>query len=424
MQLMMDQHRMAKAVPMAVLCILLMVIALISRDRRIVVGSAAHSARQSHRILHAQSQKQNKKEEKRIMDDSDDEEEQLKHQRRLAVDMSLYLNAYETPPYRMFSNSSNPKKVNGTRIAICVSGQLRSGNLTWTSGHIHQNAGARMFGDGDPATPVKTIIENMFKPLINLNHTIEGVDVFMYITAHPGQPNSTFWDGDPFNFEPSPGDTTVCNPFSNDPFFHGTGNKIFCLVEEEKQLITPILENNLYIWKSYTYRFTRGAKEQVLQQYYGMYRANLMAKQYALYTNTVYSHKIRVRPDTAVVKPFPPLSALDFGPKAGCPNGQIWYANKVIFKTGNEDWFNIGTTQNMDHLLDRYVDFISLSHVANWRGKDHWDLEDNAIGVMERYGVCMNWYYDIWMVVIRKEHHGFNTWVPPVEINQWKELST
>lgn len=324
----------------------------------------------------------------------------------------------------LFSNSTSPKKVNGTRIAVCISGQLRSGNLTWNSGHIHQNAGARMFGDGDPPTPISTIIEFMFIPLVKDNPTIEGLDVFMYVTAHPDQPNSTYWDGDPWTFEPSPGDTTVCTPFSNHPFFHKTGNKIFCLVEAEKQLLSPILENNLHIWQSYTYRYTRGAKEQVLQQYYGMYRANLMAKQYALYADVVYSHKLRVRPDTAVVKPFPLLSAMDFKPTPTCPNGQIWYANKVIYKSGNEDWFNIGTTETMDHLLDRYIDFTTLPHVANWRGKDHWDLEDNLIGVMERYGVCMNWYYDIWMVVIRRQNHAFNSWLPPVVINNWKELST
>lgn len=323
-----------------------------------------------------------------------------------------------------FAKLHNIYRGKGPRIAIIVSGQLRSGNLTWDSGHIHVNSASKMFGSGDPTTPVATIIENMLIPL-SKEPEIEGIDVFMYMTAHPDQPNSTYWDGVPLTFEPSVGDTTVCNPFSNHHFFHHTNHRIFCLVEPEVQLLTPIIEENLNIWDGYTYRWVKGGKEQVLQQYYGMYRANLASKEYALLTGANYTYKVRVRPDTAVVKPFPPLASMDFNPKQGCPGGQIWFANKVIFKTGNEDWFDIGKADSMNHLLDRYLDFISDSFQVNKRGKNHWDLEDNLIGIMEKYGVCMAWYYDIWMVVIRRiDYRGLNTWLPPHEPNQWVDLST
>lgn len=48
---------------------------------------------------------------------------------------------------------------------ICLIGQLRSANLTWTSGKIYQNINSRMFGKDDPPTTAATIVEFLFKPL-------------------------------------------------------------------------------------------------------------------------------------------------------------------------------------------------------------------------------------------------------------------
>lgn len=88
---------------------------------------------------------------------------------------------------------------------------------------------------------------------------------------------------------------------------------------------------------------------------------------------------------------------------AGNPNciGHILYANKVIYKSGNEDWFNIGLAEHMDRLLDRYIDFISTPFIHNSH-KAWWDLENHLVGLMTfRYKVCMGPNGDIWMVTHR-----------------------
>lgn len=303
------------------------------------------------------------------------------------------------------------------RIAICLTGQLRSSNLSWTSGHLVQNAAFRMFGRGDPPTPAATIVEWLFKPLAKLH----GVDVFMYLTAHPDQNNSA-WDGRPETYEAAVGDMRACQIFSDNEVFRNTGNRFFCIIEPEVQLM-DYFAARLPQWR--TYGKPLNHNEQALQQLYSLYRANLAAKQHAVIAEVQYSHKIRLRPDTAVVKPFPPLTALKFigGSNRGC-NTTIFFANKVIYRNGNEDWFNIGLAADMDILLDRYIEFISTPFIHNSR-KDWWDLENHLLGVVElRHRICLDWYFDIWMVVIRKENHNYNTWEPRKNDFQWVELST
>lgn len=198
-----------------------------------------------------------------------------------------------------FINYSSPYSVGGmskwNRTAIILSGQLRSANLTWFSGHIFQNINSRMFGKDDPPSTAATIVEFLFKPLALLH----GVDVFMYVTARPETASTYSWDGDPFTFEPRVGDVTACNPFSNNEIFRNTGNRFFCLVEPELQLMTPFIKE-FPCWKTYTYGKSEKLKEQVLQQLYGLYRANMASKQYALMTGVGYQYKVRLRPDTAV----------------------------------------------------------------------------------------------------------------------------
>eukprot|EP01038_Epipyxis_sp_PR26KG_P005261 gene5261-7310_t len=303
------------------------------------------------------------------------------------------------------------------RTAVIMTGQLRSSNITWTSGQILQNINSRMFGPDDPPTTALTIIEWLLKPIARTH----GVDVFMYLTANPLFEN-TPWDGSAFNYEPKLNDFNGCKVFSDNPFFQGTGNKFFCQIEPESELMTPFLLN-FTMWKTCSHV---AMKEQVLQQLYGLYRANLGVKQYMLASGTEYKYKIRMRPDIALVKEFPPLTSFDFSPPHGAPcRSMIYYANKHIYKSGNEDWFDIGLTEDMDHLLDRYVDFVSTPFLSSSH-KAWWDLEDHLTGLMHsRYGVCMGPKDDIWMVVIRKiQHQTINKWHLEPNKNQWKELST
>lgn len=320
-----------------------------------------------------------------------------------------------------YENDSFPFGYNTTgRIAIILTGQLRSANRSFTSGTLLVNSHLRNFGPQDPPSTAATIVEWLFKPLARKHP----VDVFMYLTAHP-ETNNSNWNGSPETYEPQAGDTRGCEIFSNNEVFKKTGNNFFCLVEPEVQLMNNWIWDFPY-WKQY---YTAVGpppqmKEQALQQLYAMYKANLACKQFALATGVSYAYKIRLRPDIAFLHPFPDLEAFDFNGRGSTPNGFIFFANKRVYNNGNEDWFNIGRAENMDHLLDRYNDLISMpilhSSVRAW-----FTLEENLVGTMgQRYGIGMGYHNDVWMVVIRVAYHTINTWEPAQNPLVWKQLSS
>eukprot|EP00981_Chlorochromonas_danica_P013738 scaffold6806_cov177-Ochromonas_danica.AAC.10 len=277
-----------------------------------------------------------------------------------------------------------------------------------------------MFGPADPPTTAMTIIEWIFKPLAR-KHPI---DVFMYQTARPGASNAN-WDGSPETYQTVLGDTRGCEIFSKNEVFQHTGNRFFCLIEPEEPLMNRFLAN-YSLWQNYyVVNGPYYLREQALQQLYAIYRGNLAAKQFALANGCQYAYKLRLRPDIAPVQPFPDLSVFDFGPTSPGTDGTIYYANRAIYNNGNEDWFNIGRAADMDHLLDRYVDFISLPplYITN---KPWFTLEQNLLGIMQiRYKIALTHHIDIWMVVIRVVNHPSTTrWVIPPKQNDWLELST
>lgn len=146
-------------------------------------------------------------------------------------------------------------------------------------------------GVDDPVTAIETQLEWLFRPLALYG----GIDVFMYVQAHP-ETKASDWNGDPDTYEPVVNDTFVCTPYSKHPVFaNHTGNRIFCLVEPEVELMTPFI-SDFKIWKNYTYGAMPHLKEQVLQQLYGMYRANLAAKQFSVANFIDYTYKVRIRP--------------------------------------------------------------------------------------------------------------------------------
>lgn len=319
-----------------------------------------------------------------------------------------------------YENDTFPFGYNTTgRIAIILTGQLRSANRSFTSGTLLENQHLRNFGPQDPPSTAATIVEWLFKPLARKHP----VDVFMYLTSHPDHTNKD-WDGRPETYEPEAGDTRGCEIFSDNDVFKNTGNRFFCLVEPEVQLQNDWIRT--YPFWSHYYTAVGpppNMKEQALQQLYAMYRANLASKQYALASGVSYSHKIRLRPDIAFLHPFPDLSIFDFNGR-GDRAGMIYFANKRVYNNGNEDWFNIGRAEAMDHLLDRYLDFISqpLLHSSS---RAWFTLEENLVGTMrQRYNIEMGYHDDIWMVVIRVAHHALNTWVPPSNPFVWTELSS
>ena len=301
------------------------------------------------------------------------------------------------------------------RTAAIISGQLRSGNMTWQHPKMRHSGN---YGKNDPPTPVQTILRWLFEIIISQKG---GVDVFYYVQAHTDHNNSK-WDGEPSTYLPSVGDLSVCEPFLNHSLFsNATGNRFFCLVEPEIQLLNPFIVANP-AWKYYFVHFL-SAREQFLQQLYGMYRSNLASKQFSMSNGLSYQYKIRIRPDVSLIKPFPTFDRLNFTGD-GC--GKIIIPSKKFMRFCAEDCFNVGCARDMDHLLDRYIDFISLPYPepnCKWGGESFVEKL-----MMIRYNVTLESNSDVQMLQIRSqsEEHRYTpvkqTWQPDENLNQWRQL--
>ena len=156
-------------------------------------------------------------------------------------------------------------------------------------------------------------------------------------------------------------------------------------------------------------------KEQALQQYYGMYRANRGSKQFAIMNNFEYKYKIRCRPDSAFTRPFPSLETFNFHStvvgdgkgRRGCKE-MIYFSNKFI-DHGHNDYFAVGITFVMDILLDRYLDFTENNNFflllnGNVTGQmPHWTLEEHLESLLyHKYGICLDFHSAIWIVLVRQ----------------------
>jgi hypothetical protein len=326
------------------------------------------------------------------------------------------------------SNDNDTTNFNSSeRTAVIISGQLRSANLTILSAAIVDNAHKRMFGPEDPKTCAGTILKFFLEPLAEYG----GVDVFMYLSAHPQEPNST-WDGDPWTYNPSPGDTRACQVFSEHPIFNnGTGNKFFCLVEEEVPLMNIFTKKNP-IWETYTYHDPLFKyAEQVLTQLYGMYQGNLAAKEYAVAAGITYKYKARVRPDVAFVRILntTELKSMNFGQnarRAECKR-TIYHANTALYRNSAvEDFFNFGLASDMDHLLDRYFEITTQPFVFDFKDRDDWKLEDHLKeSLLRNHESCQENWDQIWMVILRRsDYRGLNKWQPDQDPqSQWVEMT-
>ena len=184
-----------------------------------------------------------------------------------------------TQNYQTVINSEGKDSIaTNIRTAVIISGQLRTANITFTSGHMKKTREFFWFGATDAPTPALTIIENLFKVL----HRQGNFDVFMHVSADPKLNQS--WDGSPWTYQEQLFDTRGCRVFSSHVIFHGTGNNFFCLIEPERELLNNFLSSKPQ-WETYYYVRKFGdlkKKEQLLQQLYSQYKGNLGATQYAL----------------------------------------------------------------------------------------------------------------------------------------------
>jgi len=63
------------------------------------------------------------------------------------------------------------------RTAVLLTGQLRSGNLSWSSAAVKRDFAAKMFGIDDPPTPIDTIFTYFLEPWAIYSK----LDLFVYV---------------------------------------------------------------------------------------------------------------------------------------------------------------------------------------------------------------------------------------------------
>jgi hypothetical protein len=104
-----------------------------------------------------------------------------------------------------------------------------------------------------------------------------------------------------------------------------------------------------------------------------MYKCNEMRKQYTSETGVDYDYIIRLRPDTSILEAFPDLEDLNFE-STGDGASKVFHAHKGTCCCGNEDWFGIGHTEEMDKYLDRLL-YLPHRDLWGWNLKPGWTAE-------------------------------------------------
>jgi hypothetical protein len=152
----------------------------------------------------------------------------------------------------------------------------------------------------------------------------------------------------------------------------------------------------------------------------------MAAKQYALMQGLTYKYKIRLRPDVGLTKPIPLPNQINFQGDNSCSK-VIYHSNPSLLAVGAEDTFNIGEAEDMDHLLDRYVDLTTKPFIyRSWRNYHYWNSESYLLALLEeRYHICLRHHDDIWMLVLRKPDHPKVTYDkdPLQGDNLWTKLN-
>jgi hypothetical protein len=92
-----------------------------------------------------------------------------------------------------------------------------------------------------------------------------------------------------------------------------------------------------------------------------MYRCNAAVAKHSKEAGVQYSHMIRIRPDTAMLQPLPPLENFEFrDPRTG--QARIFFANNTKCCCGNDDWFGIGEAWVMQQYMDRFLHLQTFWH--------------------------------------------------------------
>lgn len=230
------------------------------------------------------------------------------------------------------------------KAAVCVSGQLRTVNMT---------------------------IERLKSHFFDV---IDDYDVFAYIQTRETA------------VEPAVNDTSACNVFQR-----RAHNVVLCeVVKEQAKNITDFMtQETAQLWWTHDYPANSNLVQGVIQQQFGMAECNRMRKEYTQRANVEYEYVVRLRPDNWFYDRFPPL------PRVNSSNKNVIYISEI--PGGNEDLFQIGLTATMDKMMDRLYELKSFENELCPRDKPGklrrgnlgWCSEDYVMSFAERHNISL-----------------------------------
>lgn len=261
-----------------------------------------------------------------------------------------------------------PKYKFSNRTAIMISGEIRSGNISFNSGMLTDSKEhiKRYFHGNDTRTVIDTLLENMMTPIA----LIGGLDLFIHIYVECHRFNASYrrWDGSAWSYRPYLGDTAICQLYSKHPIFHReTGNQVICFSQCTRELSNVFIANRSD-WKAFGL-YNRDALEPFLQQEMGKYEINRLVKEYSEFAHKKYRYKIRLRHDEAMVHPFPDIDTFNFFNYAVNPDEankrNIFYPDYFFHGFSAQDSVDFGYADDMDLVMDRLQELlVNLSSMS------------------------------------------------------------
>lgn len=257
-----------------------------------------------------------------------------------------------------FENPLDHDTHNAANVAVCVSGQLRSLNLSITDRNHPRSWHGMRSSLPPPNTTVAETIQKVLYPKLGTP------DVFVVVSSRETP------------HEPKVGDLNACEPLRPPKGYFS------CSIRRESN-VNISYESEL--WDEFLL-----AKESrngtiyiqgLLQQLKGMYECYQEIERYSTQKMKRYDWIVRLRPDSYFLE-FPTLSDLTSQDSSG---NVVWYASRKHCCCGNEDSFGIGPENVMRAYLERFVHLQQVPFALGQR----WNAEKFLQLYLESKGMAL-----------------------------------
>lgn len=264
------------------------------------------------------------------------------------------------------------------RVAVCVSGQLRSLDMK-LSDPGHSGNWYKMQSKLPP--PSMTVAESVSK---NLYPLLEDVDVFMVISTKEGI------------HEPQEGDQKACESL-RPPKGH-----LHCEIKREAAV--EISKRDM--WENMSLHKNRGHLGDVviqglLQQLKGLFQCHQAILKHSISTGKKYDWMVRLRPDD-YIHSFPSLQRLD----ADTSRPTIWYGSFDSCCCGNIDRFAIARSEWLQVYFDRFLHLqqVDWGHYNLTKDAKLWKAETFLSSLMRNYGISLRAHPLIKLCVVKPNY--------------------